>query len=286
MIWSREDDIALRQVPPDDGAPYRGRVRCRRQADRLAPSRGRRVRVRATGEPRAVNTPPGAARSTASSCSRRRWRNIRSRTSLLNTSCSRTGARLSTLRGVGVGHNAFAIESFLDELAKELGRDPLAFRLEISRGPAARADLLRTVADMSDWTRKRDGTALGVAVQEKDETLCGWRRRGLGRPRERQDQGAQFLGRDRRRPRGAAAQSRGADRRQHRVGPRPCPARKDHDQGRPRAADELHRLRGAAHVGRAEYRGQGDLHRQSADRRGRGWGAAGRRARSATRSPR
>jgi isoquinoline 1-oxidoreductase beta subunit len=81
-------------------------------------------------------------------------------------------ARLSTLRGVGVGHNAFAIESFIDELAKQTGKDPLAFRLEISAGNARVQTLLRTVAEMSDWTRKRAGTALGIAVQEKAETFA------------------------------------------------------------------------------------------------------------------
>jgi len=79
-------------------------------------------------------------------------------------------ARLSTLRGVGVGHNAFAIESFLDELAKEAGKDPIAFRLEFAV-PRVQT-LLRTVAEMSDWKRKREGTALGVAVQEKEETVA------------------------------------------------------------------------------------------------------------------
>jgi isoquinoline 1-oxidoreductase beta subunit len=81
-------------------------------------------------------------------------------------------ARLSTLRGVGVGHNAFAIESFLDELAKEMGKDPIAFRLDISNGRPRVQTLLRAVAAMSDWTRKRNGTGLGVAVMEKDETVA------------------------------------------------------------------------------------------------------------------
>jgi isoquinoline 1-oxidoreductase beta subunit len=80
-------------------------------------------------------------------------------------------ARLSTLRGVGVGPNAFAIESFVDELAKAWGKDPLAFRMELAEGQPRMQTLLRTVAQMSDWTRRRDGTALGISLQEKAETL-------------------------------------------------------------------------------------------------------------------
>jgi isoquinoline 1-oxidoreductase beta subunit len=81
-------------------------------------------------------------------------------------------ARLSTLRGVGVGPNAFAIESFIDELAKESNKDPVEFRLELAQGNPRLETLLHTVADMSDWTRMRDGRALGIAVQEKYETLA------------------------------------------------------------------------------------------------------------------
>ncbi|MGD0149147.1 MAG: molybdopterin cofactor-binding domain-containing protein, partial [Xanthobacteraceae bacterium] len=82
------------------------------------------------------------------------------------------GARLSPWRGVGNGHNAFAIESFVDDIAKDIGKDQLAFRLELSEGVPRMQHLLRTVATMSDWTRKRDGTALGVGTMVKDDTLA------------------------------------------------------------------------------------------------------------------
>jgi isoquinoline 1-oxidoreductase beta subunit len=81
-------------------------------------------------------------------------------------------ARLAPWRGVGNGHNAFAAESFLDEIAKDLGKDPIDFRIEISEGVPRMQHLLRTVSDMSGWKRKRDGTALGVATMVKDDTLA------------------------------------------------------------------------------------------------------------------
>ena len=81
-------------------------------------------------------------------------------------------ARLAPWRGVGNGHNAFAAESFLDEIAKDLGKDPIAFRIEISEGVPRMQHLLRTVSDMSDWKRKRVGTALGVATMVKGDTLA------------------------------------------------------------------------------------------------------------------
>jgi isoquinoline 1-oxidoreductase subunit beta len=82
------------------------------------------------------------------------------------------GARLSPWRGVGNGHNAFAIESFVDDIARDLGKDPLAFRLELTESVPRMQHLLRVVSAMSDWQRKRTKTALGIATMVKDDTLA------------------------------------------------------------------------------------------------------------------
>jgi isoquinoline 1-oxidoreductase beta subunit len=82
------------------------------------------------------------------------------------------GARLAAFRGVGNAHNAFAAESFLDEIAKDRGLDPIAFRLALSEGQPRMQTLLRTVAEMSDWKRPRDGRGLGVGTMVKDDTLA------------------------------------------------------------------------------------------------------------------
>jgi isoquinoline 1-oxidoreductase beta subunit len=81
------------------------------------------------------------------------------------------GIRLSPWRGVGVGHNLPAIEGFIDEIARATGKDPLDLRLELTASHPRAHHLLETVAQMSDWRRKRDGTALGIAMEEKDETF-------------------------------------------------------------------------------------------------------------------
>jgi isoquinoline 1-oxidoreductase beta subunit len=81
------------------------------------------------------------------------------------------GARLSSLRGVGTGANSFVVESVIDEIAHIKDEDPVAFRLELSAGQPRVQKLIHAVAEMSDWTRKREGTALGIAVVEKEETL-------------------------------------------------------------------------------------------------------------------
>ncbi len=70
--------------------------------------------------------------------------------------------RVSALRTLGAYANIFAIESFFDELASQLGVDPVAFRLQHQADPRARA-VIEAAAKAAGWkagavTKTRDGT--------------------------------------------------------------------------------------------------------------------------------
>ncbi|MEP6484027.1 MAG: xanthine dehydrogenase family protein molybdopterin-binding subunit [Rudaea sp.] len=69
-------------------------------------------------------------------------------------------------RGVGPNNNVFAIESFMDEIARKLGKDPIAFRLGmLEKSPRFKA-VLDLVAQKSNWGQalpKRTGR--GVCLQ-------------------------------------------------------------------------------------------------------------------------
>jgi nicotinate dehydrogenase subunit B len=67
--------------------------------------------------------------------------------------------RVSALRSLGAFGNVFAIESFMDELAKTVGADPVDYRLRHLTDERAKA-VIRAAADRAHWQSgiKGDGT--------------------------------------------------------------------------------------------------------------------------------
>ena len=79
--------------------------------------------------------------------------------------------RFSSMRSLGAFANVFANESFMDELAREAGADPLAFRLRYLDDPRARA-VLETAARRGAWGEPLpagEGRGLAVARYENTE---------------------------------------------------------------------------------------------------------------------
>ncbi|ABK52670.1 aldehyde oxidase and xanthine dehydrogenase, molybdopterin binding protein [Acidothermus cellulolyticus 11B] len=58
--------------------------------------------------------------------------------------------RTSSLRSLGAHLNVYAIESVIDEVARESGRDPVEFRLSMLSDPRARR-VVETVAERAGW---------------------------------------------------------------------------------------------------------------------------------------
>jgi isoquinoline 1-oxidoreductase beta subunit len=86
--------------------------------------------------------------------------------SLIEWKMSNTPLSCAAFRSVYAQQNCFATESFLDEIAHELKRDPLELRLELLDGSDPRqAALLRRVAEEIGWGRRPpEGHGLGLAV--------------------------------------------------------------------------------------------------------------------------
>jgi isoquinoline 1-oxidoreductase subunit beta len=69
-------------------------------------------------------------------------------------------------RGVGPNNNVFAIESFMDELAKKAGKDPIAFRRDMLAKQPRLVAALDLVAAKSDWGKPLPArVGRGVCVQ-------------------------------------------------------------------------------------------------------------------------
>lgn len=81
-----------------------------------------------------------------------------------------TSLRTSALRSLGAHINVFAIESFIDELATEAGRDPLEFRLAHLEDARARAVIERAAEEASWGGSLPDAHGLGIGYARYKES--------------------------------------------------------------------------------------------------------------------
>ncbi len=77
-------------------------------------------------------------------------------------------------RSVGSSQNAFAVESFIDEMAAASGADPYRFRRRLLAGRGDFINVLDTLADRGDWGKPLPpGFGRGMAIHESFGTIVG-----------------------------------------------------------------------------------------------------------------
>jgi isoquinoline 1-oxidoreductase subunit beta len=82
-----------------------------------------------------------------------------------------TGVRVGYWRAVSHNMNAFANESFMDEMAKAAGKDPYQYRMDLLAGKPRFANVLKQAATKAGWGKPLPkGHALGIALMEGYDT--------------------------------------------------------------------------------------------------------------------
>ena len=73
---------------------------------------------------------------------------------------------------MGNSHNAFTVESVLDEAANLAGRDPLEYRLALLTNQPRHRTVLEQVAKEAGWgTKLPEGHARGIALHESFKSI-------------------------------------------------------------------------------------------------------------------
>lgn len=85
------------------------------------------------------------------------------------------GIQAGFWRAVGPGYTKFAIETLVDEVARGVGADPLAYRIDLLKKHPRGAAVLQAVGEMSGWGKAKlpRGHALGLAYSDAWNTYCG-----------------------------------------------------------------------------------------------------------------
>jgi isoquinoline 1-oxidoreductase subunit beta len=168
LIWSREDDIRHDRYRPQAVL----RMQAGLSADGMPVAMDLRTAVgsilRSTGRGQPENgIEPSAIEGLA---------NIPYATPALKVDCVLKNTHVPVMwwRSVGSSQNAFAVESFIDELAHAAGKDPYAYRRALLAGKEDFLKVLDTVAEKSGWGKPMpEGKGRGIAIHESFGTIVG-----------------------------------------------------------------------------------------------------------------
>ena len=168
LVWTREEDIRHDRFRPQAAIRFKAAfdangvptaLDIRTVVGSLLRSIGR-SKVENGVEPMAVE---GLANSPYAVASRR-----------VDCVLKNTHIPVSFWRSVGSSQNAFAIESFIDEMAHATGQDPYQFRRKLLADRADFIKVLDTLAEKSGWgSPPPAGTGRGIAIHECYGSIVG-----------------------------------------------------------------------------------------------------------------
>jgi len=168
LIWTREDDIRSDRYRPQAAISFKGAL----GADGMPTALHIRTAVgsllRSLGMNKVENgIEPMAIEGLANNPYK--IANTRVDCALKNTHIP-----VSFWRSVGASQNAFAIESFIDEMAAAGKQDPYKLRRTLLEGRADWIKVLDTVAEKGDWGKPIEaGRSRGIAIHECYGTIVG-----------------------------------------------------------------------------------------------------------------
>ncbi len=84
------------------------------------------------------------------------------------------GIRTKHWRAVGHSPSKYAIETFIDQIARFHKKDPFVYRREMMQQNLRARRVLEKAAEISNWDNNpKDGKAMGMAFADRDSFTCG-----------------------------------------------------------------------------------------------------------------
>jgi isoquinoline 1-oxidoreductase beta subunit len=168
LIWTREEDIRHDRFRPQAALTFRGAV----GADGMPTALQIRTVVGSLFRSLGINAVPNGIEPMAVEGLSTNPYNIADQR--VECLLKNTHIPVAFWRSVGASQNAFAIESFVDELAYAGGQDPYKLRRTLLAGKADWLKVLDTAAEKGAWGRKMEpGRAQGIAIHEAYGSIVG-----------------------------------------------------------------------------------------------------------------
>ena len=168
LLWTREEDMQHDRYRPQAAIRFKAGL----GADGLPVAWDMRTAVGSIG--RSLGRDPVTSGVEASAIEG--LANVPYAVANLNVDCILKNTHVPVLfwRSVGSSQNAFALESFVDEMAVAAGKDPYRFRRELLAGKPDFLKVLDTLAEKGDWSKKQPaGKGRGIAIHESFGTIVG-----------------------------------------------------------------------------------------------------------------